>query len=162
MAKTKKSKRQEDQKYIARNRRARYEYEVLDTLECGIALIGPEVKSLREGRANLGDAFGLIRGGELYLQKLHISPYEAATRENAEPMRERKLLAHRHQIEKLRSRVVERGLTLVPLSLYFKEGRVKVEIALVRGKRMHDRREDIKRRDADREADRAMRGRRDP
>ena len=138
MAKAKKKKR-EDQKYIARNRRARYEYEVLDTLECGIALIGPEV-----------------------LEKLHISPYEAATRENAEPMRERKLLAHRHQIEKLRTRVVERGLTLVPLSLYFKEGRVKVEIALVRGKRMHDRREDIKRRDADREADRAMRGRRDP
>jgi SsrA-binding protein len=154
-----KQKAKDEHKYIARNRRARHEYEVLDTLECGIALIGPEVKSLREGRANLGDAFGMIRGNELYLQKLHISPYEPATRDNAEPMRDRKLLVHRHQIDKLRSRVVERGFTLVPLSLYFKDGRVKVELGLVRGKRLHDRREDIKRRDAKLESDRAIRDR---
>lgn len=146
-------------KIIARNRRARHDYEVLDTFEAGIVLVGPEVKSLRAGRANLGDAYGVVKGGEAFLEKLHISPYEPATRENPEPQRERKLLLHRHQIEKIRSRVAERGLTLVPLSLYLKDGRVKVELALVRGKRMHDRREDLKRRDAKREADRAMRGR---
>lgn len=145
---------------IASNRRARHDYEVLDTVEAGIALIGPEVKSLREGRANLGDAYGVIRGGECFLEKLHISPYEPATRANGEPMRARKLLLHGHQIQKLRSRVTERGLTLVPLRLYWKDGRAKVELALVRGKRQHDRREDIKKRDADREAARAMRGRR--
>jgi len=147
------------QKMIARNRRARHEYEVLDTFEAGIVLLGPEVKSLRAGRANLGDAYGTVRGGEAYLEKLHISPYEPATRENAEPQRERKLLLHRHQIEKIRSRVTERGLTIIPLSLYFKDGRAKVELALVRGKRMYDRREDIKQRDARRESDRAMRDR---
>jgi SsrA-binding protein len=151
--------RREQQKYIARNRRAIREYDVIDTVEAGISLLGPEVKSLREGRANLGDAYGVIRRGEVYLQKLHISPYEPATRENADPMRERKLLLHRAQIQKLQGRVVERGLTLIPLSLYFKDGRAKVELALVRGKRLYDKREDIKRRDATREAEREMRGR---
>ncbi len=146
-------------KIIARNRRARHEYEVIDTFEAGLVLVGPEVKSLRAGRANLGDAYGVVRGGEAYLEKLHISAYEPATRENPEPQRERKLLLHRHQIEKIRSRVAERGLTLIPLSLYFKDGRAKVELALVRGKRTRDRREDIKQRDARREADRAIRGR---
>ncbi len=149
----------EGTKNIARNRRARPEYEVLDTVEAGISLIGPEVKSLRAGRVNLGDAYGVIRGGECWLEKLHISPYEPATRENAEPQRPRRLLLHRREIGKLYSRVAERGLTLIPLSLYFRDGRVKVELALVRGKRVRDKREDIKRRDADREADRAMRGR---
>lgn len=147
------------QKIIARNRRARHDYEVLDTFEAGIALIGPEVKSLREGRANLGDAYATIRGGDCFLEKLHISPYEPATRENADPMRSRRLLLHRHEIRRLSGKVRERGLTLVPLSLYWKDGRAKVELGLVRGKRSHDRREDIKRRDADREARRAMRDR---
>jgi len=151
--------KRDDKQYIARNRRARHEYEVLDTFEAGIALIGPEVKSLREGRANLGDAYGVIRKGEIFLEKLHISPYEPATRDNADPMRPRKLLLHRGEIRKLKGRVVERGFTLIPLSLYWKDGRAKVELALVRGKRMYDRREDLKRRDADREAERAMRGR---
>jgi SsrA-binding protein len=151
---------EERNKIIASNRRARREYEVLDTFEAGIALLGPEVKSLREGRANLGDAYGTVRRGEVFLEKLHISPYEPATRENPDdPQRSRKLLLHRHQIEKIKTRVTERGFTLIPLSLYWKDGRAKVELALVRGKRLYDRREDIKRRDADREAQRAMRGR---
>ena len=147
-------------KIIARNRRARHEYDVLDTVEAGIALLGPEVKSLRAGRANMGDAYAYVRRGECYLAKLHISPYEPATRDNpTNPQRERKLLMHRHEITKLASRVAERGLTLVPLSLYFRDGRAKVELALVRGKRLRDKREDIKRRDADRDAERAMRDR---
>ena len=148
-----------DKKIIARNRRARHEYEILETVEAGIALLGPEVKSLREGRANLGDAYGVIRRGEIFLEKLHISPYEPATRENADPQRQRRLLLHRRQIEKYKIRVSERGFTLIPLSLYFRDGRAKVELALVRGKRRHDRREDIKRREADLEARRAMRAR---
>lgn len=145
------------EKVIATNRRARHEYEVLDTVEAGIALLGPEVKSLRDGRANMGDAFAVIKGGEAWLEKLHISPYEYANRTAPEPMRERKLLLNRHEISKLHSRVVERGLTLVPLRLYLRGGRVKVELALVRGKHTHDKRETIKRRDADLEARRAMR-----
>jgi len=148
------------EKTIATNRRARYEYEVLDKLECGIMLIGPEVKSLRAGRANLGDAYAFIRRGELFLEKPHISAYEPATRANADPQRSRKLLAHRREIARLEGRVHERGLTLVPLRLYFDEkGRVKVELALARGKHRYDKRETIKRREADRDAQRAMRGR---
>jgi SsrA-binding protein len=150
----------DDRKIIARNRRARHEYEVLDTVEAGIALLGPEVKSLREGRANMGDAYAYFRRGECYLGKLHISAYEPATRDNPDnPQRERKLLLHRHQIHKLSTRVSERGFTLVPLSLYWRDGRAKVELALVRGKRFRDKREDLKRRDADRDADRAIRDR---
>ena len=143
-------------KTIATNRRARFEYEILDSFEAGISLLGPEVKSLREGRANLGDAYALIRGSEVFLHKLHISPYEAATRENPEdPQRPRRLLLHRHEIRKLQGRVEERGLTLIPLELYFNDdGRVKVKLALVRGKRTVDKRETIKRREADREAQR--------
>lgn len=142
---------------IARNRKARHQYEVLDTFEAGLVLKGPEVKSLREGRANLGDAYAVIRRGEAYLQHLHISPYEPATRENAEPTRERKLLLHRREIERLAAKVTERGLTLVPLSLYFKGGRAKVELALARGKHLYDKRETLKRRDDERDAERAMR-----
>lgn len=143
---------------IATNRRAKFEYEILDHLETGIVLYGPEVKSLREGRANLGDAYASIRRDELFLEKLHISPYEPATRANSEPMRERKLLAHRREIRRLRDRVREKGYTLVPLSLYFDaKGRVKVDLALVRGKHLYDKRESIKRREADRDAQRSMR-----
>ncbi len=109
-------------KNIARNRRARHEYAVIDTFEAGTALMGPEVNSLRAGRANLGDAYGVVRGGECWLEKLHISPYEPATRDNADPQRSRRLLLHGREIRKIRSRVVEKGLTVVPLSLYFKHG----------------------------------------
>jgi len=148
-----------ERRVIASNRRARFEYEVIDRFEAGLVLVGPEVKSLRAGKANLGDAYATIRRGEMFLEKLHISPYEPATRENPEPMRSRKLLLHRREIARLAGRVAERGLTLVPLSLYFKDGRAKVELALARGKRQHDKRESLKRREHDREAQRAMRGR---
>lgn len=160
MAKKKKGKGSEKSgsRVIATNRRARFEYEILDNLETGIVLNGPEVKSLREGRANIGDAYGVVRKTELFLEKLHISPYEPATRDNAEPMRARKLLAHRREISRLHDRVREKGFTLVPLSLYFDErGRVKVDLALVRGKHRYDKRETIKRREADRDAQRSMR-----
>jgi SsrA-binding protein len=158
MAKSNKKNQKSDNKVIASNRRARFEYEILDTLEAGIVLIGPEVKSLRAGRANLGDAYATIRNGELFLEKLHISPYEPATRANAEPQRERKLLVHRREVQRLLGKVRERGFTLVPLSLYFNEqGRVKVDLALARGKHSYDKRETIKRRDADRDAGRSAR-----
>ena len=144
-------------KVIATHRRARFEYEILDTLEAGIVLHGPEVKSLRAGRANLSEAYGMIRRGELFLDKLHISPYEPATRANVNPQRERKLLVHRREIKKLLGRVKERGVTIVPLKLYFNDdGRVKVELALARGKHSYDKRESIKRREMDRDSGRAM------
>lgn len=160
MAKKKKSERAsaDGHRVIATNRRARFEYEVIDHFEMGIVLQGPEVKSLREGRASLGDAYGIVRKGELFLEKLHISPYEPATRANGDPLRERKLLAHRREIKRLHSAVRERGFTLVPLSLYFDEkGRVKVDLALARGKHTYDKRETIKRREAERDARRSMR-----
>lgn len=160
MAKKKKSERAsaDGHRVIATNRRARFEYEVIDHFEMGIVLQGPEVKSLREGRASLGDAYGIVRKGELFLEKLHISPYEPATRANGDPLRERKLLAHRREIKRLYSAVRERGFTLVPLSLYFDEkGRVKVDLALARGKHTYDKREAIKRREAERDARRSMR-----
>jgi SsrA-binding protein len=154
---SKKKANDPNEKVIATNRRARFQYEVLDTFEAGMVLLGPEVKSLRDGRANMGDSFAVIRNGEIFLEKLHISPYDFANRQAPDPMRVRKLLMHRHEIQKLHSKVVERGLTIVPLRLYLREGRVKVELGLVRGKHMHDKRETIKRRDADLEAKRAMR-----
>ena len=147
----------EKRRPIASNRRARHEYEILDTLEAGIALRGPEVKSLRAGRANLSDAYAVLRGREVFLRNLHISPYQQAGRENPDPIRERKLLLHRHEIRRLRTKVAERGLTLIPLSLYWKQGRAKVELAVVRGKRRYDKREAIRRREQDREAQRAAR-----
>lgn len=147
----------EEQKPIASNRRARREYEILDSLEAGIALRGPEVKSLREGRASLSDAYAIVRGGEVILRNLHISPYTQAGPENSDPTRDRRLLLHRHEINRLRSKVAERGFTLVPLSLYWKGGRAKVDLAVVRGKRRHDKRETIRRREQDRELRRASR-----
>ena len=142
---------------IARNRRARFQYEIVDTLEAGIVLLGPEVKSLREGRANLGDAYATVRRGECFLHKLHIGRYEPATRDNGDPLRDRKLLLHRSEIHKLEGRVQESGLTLVPLSLYWKDGRAKIELGLARGKHVRDKRETIKRRMDQRDAERAMR-----
>ena len=148
-----------ERKPIASNRRARYDYEILDTYEAGISLLGPEVKSLRAGGANLGDAYATVRRGEVYLVNAHISPYAQAGRENPDPRRERKLLLHKREIGRLQGQVAERGRTLVPLSLYFKDGRVKVELALARGKRRHDRRETIRRREQEREVERELRGR---
>jgi SsrA-binding protein len=144
-------------KVICTNRKARHLYEILDTVEAGIALLGPEVKSLREGRASLGEAYARIRGGEIFLIGLHISPYEQAGRANPDPVRERKLLLHRSEIGRLAGKVRERGYTLVPLRMYFRGGRAKVELALGRGKRAYDKRETIRRREEDRSVRRALR-----
>ena len=146
-------------KIIASNRKARYEYEIIDTFEAGIALLGTEVKALREGKANLGDAYGDIRRGEVFLLNAHIGAYEQAGRSNAPPLRERKLLLHRREISRLEGRVEERGLTLIPLSLYFLGGRAKVELALCRGKRRYDKRQSIRDRENQRDLDRVMRNR---
>jgi SsrA-binding protein len=147
-------------KLVATNRRARFEYEILDTYEAGIVLRGPEVKSLREGKVSLADAYAVVRRGEAYLVNAHINPYEQAGRENSDPRRERKLLMHRAEIGRLSGDVSERGFTLVPLTLYFKDGKAKVELALARGKKLHDKRETIRRREEDREVQRTLRGRR--
>jgi SsrA-binding protein len=145
---------------VASNRRARYEYEILDRVEAGIALLGPEVKSLRAGKASLSEAWADVRNGEVWLVGCHVAPYEQAGRENPEPRRDRKLLLHRAEIARLAGRVSERGLTLVPLELYFRAGRAKVELALARGKRSHDKREAIARRESERDLQRALRRRR--
>jgi SsrA-binding protein len=149
----------DERQVVARNRRARHDYEVLDTFEAGIALLGPEVKSLRNGKASLTDGYALIRRGEVFLANVHVGPYEKAWRENADPRRERKLLLHRAEISRLEGRVAERGLTLIPLQLYFKHGRAKVELGLCRGKRRYDKRESIRQRETERDLQRALRGR---
>ena len=136
---------------IARNRRARHEYHILETWEAGIALTGTEVKSLRNGKANLTDAFGIVKDGEVYLLNLHISPYEQGNQFNHEPTRTRKLLLHRREIRRLIGSVERQGLTLVPLELYFKRGKAKVAIALGKGKKEHDKRDDQRKRDDERE-----------
>jgi SsrA-binding protein len=148
---------QSERTLIATNRRARFDYEILDTVEAGIALRGPEVKSLRAGRGNLTDAYAIVRRGEAFLVNAHISPYEQAGRENTESRRERKLLLHRAEIRRLQGQTAERGFTLVPLSLYFKHGVAKVELAVARGKKTHDKRETIRRREEDREVQRTLR-----
>lgn len=150
----------DDRKMIARNRRATFDFEILDTVEAGLVLVGPEVKSLRDGKANLSDSYATIRSGEVFLVNAHISPYRQAGRENPDPRRERKLLLHRSEIERWRGKVAERGLTLVPLSLYFQGGRAKVEIGLARGKRRGDKRQAIREREVKREMDRAIRNER--
>lgn len=148
----------EDIVVITTNRKARYEYTILETYEAGISLHGTEVKSLRDGRVNLADSYGGIDQEEVYLYNLHISPYEQGNVFNHDPTRKRKLLLHRGEIRKLVGRVVERGFTLVPLKLYFKRGRVKVELALARGKKEYDRRDAITERDAQRDMARTLRG----
>jgi SsrA-binding protein len=142
---------------VASNRYARYRYELLEKLECGIALHGTEVKALRESGAQLKDGYAAIRDGELWLHSVHIPPYGPAARENHEPERPRKLLAHRREIERIEARVKERGLTLVPTRLYFSDGRAKVEIALARGKDLYDKRQALKEREQRREMQRVGR-----
>jgi SsrA-binding protein len=147
-----------ERKNIAVNRRARHEYFIEETFETGVVLTGTEVKSLRLGKGNLQDSYAQIQNNEINLYNCHISPYDFGNRFNHEPLRTRKLLMHRSEIVRLFSKVREKGLTLVPLQMYFNEqGRVKVEIALARGKKLYDKREDIAKRDADREMDRAVR-----
>jgi len=145
---------------IAVNRKARHEYLIEETVEAGLALMGSEVKALREGKANLKDSYGRIENGEVWLWNAHISPYNPASQFGHEPTRTRKMLLHRGEIERLNGKVKERGLTLVPLRLYFKNGRAKIELALARGKKQHDKREAIRDREQRREIDRELARRR--
>jgi len=146
---------------IARNRRARFDYHLEDTFEAGIVLTGTEVKSLRDGKANIADAYGIVRGAEIFLLNAHIQPYERGGYVNHEPTRTRKLLLHRKEIRRLIGAVERDGLTLIPLELYFKKGVAKVALALAKGKKMHDKRETTRRRDAEREMARVTRANRD-
>jgi SsrA-binding protein len=142
---------------VATNRQASHRYEFLDKLETGVVLQGTEVKALRESGAQIKDGYASVHDGELWLHNVHIPPYAPAARENHEPERPRKLLAHRREIERLMGRTVERGLTLVPTRIYFKDGRAKIEIALARGKDRFDKREALKAREQQRDMQRALR-----
>jgi SsrA-binding protein len=148
------------EKLIAENRRARHDYHLLERVEAGLVLTGTEVKSLREGRANLRRAYGDVRDGELWLVGAHISAYEQGSLGQHDPDRDRKLLLHRREIDSLKGKVQEKGLTLVPTRLYFKNGRAKVELAVAKGKEVRDKRRDIAKRDADRQIERALKSRR--
>jgi SsrA-binding protein len=141
---------------VATNRKARHNYSILDTFEAGIQLVGTEVKSLRDGQASLADAFATVDDGEIWLRNLHIPEYHAGSWTNHAPRRNRKLLLHRSQIDTLVGKIRDGNLTLVPLSLYFTDGKVKVELALARGKQTHDKRQDMAKRDADREVTREL------
>src|SRR5262245_29463888 len=143
---------------IATNRKARHEYEILEVIEAGLVLRGTEVKALRTGQVSFKDSFATVRNNEAWLRGCHISPYSHGTDANHEPERDRKLLLHRNEIARLMGKVAERGLTIVPLRLYFKQGRAKVEIGLARGKKLHDKRSSLREREVAREMDRASRG----
>ena len=140
---------------VAQNKKAYHDYFVLETYEAGIALYGTEVKSIRKGRVNLKDSWCNIVNGEIFANGMHISPYDFGNRENPDPLRTRKLLAHRHEIARLARKMDEKGLTLVPLRLYFKDGRAKVEIGVAKGKQLHDKRDSLREREARREMERA-------
>jgi SsrA-binding protein len=153
------SEKKDEIQSIARNKRARFDYHILETLEAGLVLTGTEVKSLRDGRANISDAYGIIKDGEAFLLNLHISPYASRGYANHEPDRTRKLLLHRKEIRRLIGAVERQGLTLVPLELYFKNGVAKVALALGKGKKLHDKRDTERTRDAEREIARVARTR---
>jgi SsrA-binding protein len=142
---------------VATNRRARHEYEILETVEAGLALRGTEVKSLRAGLVNFKDSYATIRNEEAWLTGCHISPYSHGTDANHDPERDRKLLLHRRELNRLTGKVAERGLTLIPLRIYFKGGRAKLELGLARGKKLHDKRSTLREREVRREMDRAAR-----
>ena len=146
-------------KIITVNRKARHDYFVLETFEAGIELVGTEVKSIRQGGVNLKDSWCSVDDGEIFIKGMHISPYEKGNIFNKDPFRVRKLLMHKREIMRLFGKIKQDGLTLIPLSLYFKKSNVKVEIALCKGKQLHDKRDDIAKRDAKREIDRAMKER---
>ena len=150
----------DERRVIATNRKARHDYAILETYEAGIELKGSEVKSLREAKAQLQDAYGSVDAGQLYLRGAHINPYDPAAHDNHDPTRARRLLMHRAEIRRIIGKLEESGLTLVPLSLYFKDGRVKVELALVRGRKSYDKRDKIDERRARRELRGVMRGER--
>jgi len=146
------------EKLICQNKKARFHYSIEDTLEAGICLLGTEVKSLREGRANLGDSYGTIKNGEVFLVDAHISPYSHGNRANPNPLRTRKLLLHKREIKRLIGKVQEKGFTLIPLRLYFSNGKAKVELGLAKGKKLYDKRESLKRKTIEREMERGRKG----
>jgi SsrA-binding protein len=154
-----KTEREKAQRIIADNRKALHDYHVLETWEAGVALLGTEVKAIREGSVNLRDSFARIDKGEAWLMNVHISPYSHTGYAHHDERRNRKLLLHRHEIQKLMGRIAEKGFTLVPLRMYMKNGRVKIALALVKGKQEHDKRETIRRREIDRETRAAVKGR---
>jgi SsrA-binding protein len=145
------------EKIIAQNKTARLNYFIEDTYEAGIALVGTEVKALREGKANLKDSYALVNNGEVFVHEMHISPYTFGNRENHDPLRVRKLLLHKGEIKRLYGKSRERGLALIPLKLYFKSGKVKMEIGVGRGKKLYDKRESLRDKDDRREMERGMR-----
>ncbi|NLY55929.1 MAG: SsrA-binding protein SmpB [Firmicutes bacterium] len=148
-----------DVKPIATNRKARHDYHILESIEAGIVLKGTEIKSVRNGRVNLKDSFARVENGEVIVYNLHISPYDYGNRENHDPVRPRKLLLHRDEIRRLIGKTQEKGLTLIPLSMYIRNGYAKVELALAKGKKLYDKRDDIKQREMNREIERAFRER---
>ncbi len=152
--------RQKAERSIAENRKAFHDYHLLETFEAGVALLGTEVKAIREGRVNLRDSFGRVEDGEVFLYNVHISPYSHRGSSDHEPTRRRKLLLHRQEIQKLIGKTIQRGMTLVPVRMYFKNGHVKVSISLAKGKQSHDKRETIKRREAERETRAALKAQR--
>jgi len=152
-------KKEGSQKIICQNKMARLNYSIDDTYEAGMALVGTEVKALRDGRANLKDSYALVQNGEVFLYNMHIGAYTYGNRANHEPLRARKLLLHKREIKRLYGKSQEKGLTLIPIKLYFKAGKVKVEIGVGKGKKLYDKREDIKKRDDLREVERGVRSR---
>ena len=154
-----KSEREKAQRTIAENRKARHDYHILDTWEAGVARLGTEVKSIREGRVNLRDSYARVENGEVWMLNVHISPYSHRGSADHNELRQRKLLLHREEIRKMVGRVAEKGLTLVPLELYLKNGRVKVLLGLAKGKQAHDKRETIRRREVERETRAAVKSR---
>jgi SsrA-binding protein len=155
-----KTEREKAQSSIAENRKAFHDFHLMETFEAGLVLLGTEVKAIREGRVNLRDSFARVEDGEVFLYNVNISPYSHRGYADHEPLRRRKLLLHRSEIKKLIGKTVEKGMTLVPVRLYFKNGRVKVAVSLAKGKKDYDKRETIKRREADRETRAAMKSRR--
>jgi SsrA-binding protein len=146
-----------EDRVVATNRRARHEYEILETLEAGLVLRGTEVKSLRDGGVNFKDSYATVRNGEAWLRGCHISPYSHGTDANHEPERDRKLLLHKREITRIVGKTAEKGLTVVPLKIYFKQGRIKIEIGLARGKKLHDKRATLRERETRREMEKAAR-----
>jgi len=147
-------------KLVSQNRKARHDYHIQETIEAGLVLTGPEVKSLRLGRANLKDSYAQPKSGELFLHQVHISPYENSPLGDQDPTRTRKLLLHQHEIRRLAGKIQEKGLTLIPLRLYFRGGKAKIELALAKGKKSYDKRETIRKRDLEREAEQSIRQKR--
>ena len=154
-----KTAREEAQRLIAENRKARHDFHILETFEAGVVLLGTEVKAIREGRVNLRDSYARVENEEVWLLNVHISPYSHRGYAQHAEMRQRKLLLNRHEIRKLVGKTAEKGLTLVPLDMYFSKGRVKVRLALAKGKQAHDKRETIRKREVDRETRAAVKGR---